>query len=114
MFLELTILLKLSLVKIETKLDLEHLQGIRVHQEESERFHEGHGPAHEELCKGLVPAHVDEKLHKRLVPAHDDKELCKGIGPAHNDEGLCKGLVPAHDHEGLHEGFLPAHNDGRN
>ncbi len=90
-------MLNLSLVEIETKLDLEYLQGIGVCQEESERFHEGHGPAHERLREGLVPAHVDEELHKGLVPAHDEEKLRKGIGPAHNDEVLRKGLVPAHE-----------------
>ncbi len=79
------------------KLNLEYLQGIGVRQEESEIFHEGHGPAHEGLRKGLVPAHINEKLHKGLVPAHNDEELHKGIGPAHDDEGLRKGLVPTHD-----------------
>ncbi len=96
MFLELIILLNLSLVEIETKLDLEYLQGIGVHQEESERFHERHGPAHEWLCEGLVPAHVNENLREGLVLAHGDEELHEGIGPAHEDEELCKGLVPAH------------------
>ncbi len=100
-FLELTILPNLSLVEIEAKLDLEYLQGIRVCQEESERFHEGHGPAHEGLREGLVPAHLDEELREGLVPAHDDEELHEGIGPAHDDEGLREGLVPAP-------------NDGRN
>jgi hypothetical protein len=84
MFLESTILLNLSLVKIEMKLDLEYLQGIGVCQEESERFHEGQGPAHEGLCKGLVPAHNNE-------------ELREGIGPAQDNEGLHEGLVTAYD-----------------
>ena len=97
MFLELIILLNLSLVEIETKLDLEYLQGIGVCQEESERFHEGHGPAHEGLCKGLVPAHIDEKLRKGLVPAHNNEELREGIGPAQDNEGLHEGLVTAYD-----------------
>ncbi len=69
MFLELTILLNLSLVKIETKLDLEYLQDIGVCQEELERFHEGYGQAHEGLRKGLVPAHDDEELREGLGPA---------------------------------------------
>jgi hypothetical protein len=64
MFLELTILLNLSLVEIETKLDSEYLQGIGVCQEESERFHEGHGPAHVGLREGLVPAHANEELRE--------------------------------------------------
>ncbi len=88
-------MLNLSLVEIETKVDLEYLQCIGVCQEESERFHEGHGPAHEGLHKGLVPAHIDEELREGLVPAHNEEELRKGIGPAHNNEVLREGLVPA-------------------
>ncbi len=90
-------MLNLSLGEIETKLDLKYLQGIGVCQEESERFNEGHGLAHEGLHEGLVPAHTDEELCEGLVPAHDNEESREGIGPAHDDEVLHEGLVPAHD-----------------